>query len=214
VKTTFRPMTARERKELEGYISWIPLLARTMMFAAAVAVVAAFAAALQAGLEQLLGGRSLGPLWAIPTMAVAAILFSQSRKWTGGPELRRRFIADLVRGEVAVHHVVVSAALEIPEVEDEGPTFFVRDADGETLFFAGQFLERLEQRGFPWTEFKIQEAPVSKHFYGVRAEGPRFEGTRILPALAHAQMKQMGLFARSWGKLDISLSDLERGGES
>jgi hypothetical protein len=105
----------------------------------------------------------------------------------------------------------VVAALEIPQVEDEGPTFFVRDADGETLFFAGQFLERLEERGFPWTEFRIQEAPMSRHFFGVRAEGPKFEGIKLMPALEHARMTQLGLFARNWGKLDMSLSDLETG---
>jgi hypothetical protein len=205
-------MTARERAELEGHLSWIPVLARMLLFSVAVTVAAVLAVVLQAGLEQLLGGRSFGPLWAIPTIIVAAVLFRGASKWTGGQDLRRLFIADIVRGEVAVHEVEVTAALQIPEVEDEGPTYFVRDAGGETLFFTGQFLARLESRGFPWTRFTVQEAPASRHFFSVRSEGPSFEGTKVMPGLPIAQVKAMGLLARPWGKLDVDLGDLAGGG--
>ncbi|NIP58783.1 MAG: hypothetical protein GWM92_10725, partial [Gemmatimonadetes bacterium] len=99
----------------------------------------------------LLLDRRLGlPVWAVGTLLFGIWLYSRAGRWTGGSELRDRIRRDLERGELARRRVVVVEAVEAPEVEDEGPVFFVREEDGQLLFFAGQRLSREKGRGFPW----------------------------------------------------------------
>jgi len=147
-------------------------------------------------------------LWLLPTLTVAAFLYLRGRRWTGGREFRRRVRRDLARDEIALHRIRVVAALEAPEVEDEGPVFFVAESGGATLFFSGQEMARQKERGFPWTEFEVSESPESGHFFRLRPLGPPFEPVGTRRPLSFSEAKDLGVLSANYGRLDAGLDDL------
>lgn len=202
-------MTARERAELTGLVSAGAIAARAALFVLAVAVVGWVSATLQAFGAQLVGSPLELPFWIAPTLAFATFLYVRAGRWTGGRELRNRVRRDLRRGELAHLRVRVVEALEAPEVEDEGPVIFVRTDDGVTLFFSGQELARHKERGFPWREFEVIEAPVSRHFFRLRPLSASFEAVETREPLTFAEAKTLGVLSASFGTLDVGLDELK-----
>lgn len=196
-------MTARERAELEALVSPATSLLRAGLYLLAVAAIGWVARSLQYGATSV-----SPPVWLLPTGAFAAFLYVRGARWTGGRALRAAVRRDLERGELALHRVRVVEALEAPEVEDEGPVFFVRDAGGDTLFFSGQEMARHKARGFPWTEFEIVEAPASKQFLRLRSGGPPFEGVELREPLGPEEAKRIGVDTAPFGMVEASIEEL------
>ncbi len=151
-------------------------------------------------LQQLLGVG--GWWWLLPTLATMGALFHYAKRWTGGAELRRRVRRDLAEGEAAVTRVEAVSAIGFAEQEDEGPAWVVECAGGEMLLFAGQYLDRLERRGFPWREFAIVEAPYSGRFFGLEKLGEPLESVARREPLTYEQARDLGTFERSYVVLD------------
>jgi hypothetical protein len=139
---------------------------------------------------------------------MAAWLYRFAGRWTGGAELRRKVRRDLERGEAALHRVRVVAALEAPEIEDEGPVFFIAEATGPTLFLAGQDMARYKSRGFPWREFQIAQAPESDRLLTLRALSEPFRDVKVRAPLTLAEAKELGVLSTPFGTLERSLEDL------
>jgi len=202
-------MTAREVDELRGLVSPSTTALRVGSFLVAVLVVGWLTRGAQ-GL--VLGGTDGGlPLWLVPTLPFAVFLYARAGRWTGGPELRRKVRLDLERGQMAQHRMRVDDALEAPEVEDEGPVFFVTDDSGATYFFAGQEMARYKDRGFPWREFEIVEAPESGRFFRLKPLGEALSNVEVRAPLTFEEARTLGVMAAPYGRLERSLSDLGSG---
>jgi hypothetical protein len=206
---TFRPMRKKERQELEGYVSPGIALFRALVFAAVVG----FAGIVLRGLHRLIRNRhpilAYDVWWILPVTAIAVLLFVRSRRWTGGRAFRTRVRADLVRGKIAVRRVVAVDAVEIDEQEDEGPAYFILTADGTTVLFAGQYLDRLKSKGFPWTAFDISEAPESKVFFGISSAGDRLKPSASRPALTFEEGKAYGIFKVNYKTVEVDFASLK-----
>lgn len=160
-------MTAKHKAELRGYVTWSTSLARVVLFAIAVFCLASL-------LRYLVEHTKPGAhwlWWLIPSLLVMALLYYRSGRWTGGPEFRRRVKADLEQGSVAAHHIDVIDAIEVEEREDEGPSYFVKTADGQVMLFTGQYLDAYKRHKFPWKSFELVEAPTAKVFFGLKRLG-------------------------------------------
>lgn len=198
-------MTARERKELEALVSvWTQGL-RATLFLAAVGIVGLLLRAVQAGLAPL-----EPPLWAGGAGAFGVWLYAKAGAWTGGRRLRRQVRADLRSGTMKVQRFRVIEALEAPEVEDEGPTIFVREADGAVLFFSGQETGRRRHRGFPWTELEVSRAPESGQLFRVRSLGPPFEPVQERAPITVDEARRLGLLESEFGVLETDWAELKR----
>jgi len=208
METTFRAMTAKEREELEGIVALSTTAGRAALYLAAVVGIGAAFRLGQTFAEQVVGQRVDIAFWILPTIVFAIWLFQRAKDWTGGRALRIAIRADLVGGQVAVHRVTPVEALEAPEIEDEGPVFFVREVEGPTLFFAGQAMSRLKRKGFPWTSFDIVEAPLSKYSFGLRSQGGKLERVSVRPSLTYDEAKGLGVFERDYGTIDKELAEL------
>jgi len=204
VETSYRAMTARERAELEALVSPGTSVVRALLFLAAVGLVAW----LCSGLQRLASGSVTPPLWPIPTAAFAYFLFRRAARWTGGRALREAVRRDLERGEIARHTIRVVEALEAPEIEDEGPVFFVRDASGSVLFFSGQDVARDKGRGFPWRTFEIVQAPESGRLFRLKPLGEPFAEVREREPLTYEEARDLGVLASTFGVIERDLDPL------
>ena len=200
-----RQLTARERKDLEALVSVWTQAMRAVLLLVAVGTVGLFLRAVQAGLASL----EL-PVWAVGAAACGAWLYTRAGAWTGGSALRRQVKSDLRSGEMAVKRLQVVDALLAPEVEDEGPTIFVREAGGSILFFSGQETGRRRSRGFPWTEFEASWAPESKQLFRVRSLGRPFEPVVVRSPLSVYETKQLGLLESEFGVVEEDWAELKR----
>lgn len=197
METTYRAMTAREREELEGLISASAHLARAALFLGALLAVGWFLRVIQLGVTEL-----ALPIWVVPTVLLGVLLYVRSGRWTGGRDFRERVRQDLERGEMVVRRVRVAESIAAPEVEDEGPVIFVREENGAVLFFAGQEFARKRQRGFPWEEFDVSQAPNSGHLLNVRSAGAPFEPVGTREPLSLDEAKHLGVLDAEYGVLD------------
>lgn len=204
METTQRAMTTREREELEGLISAWAHLARGALFLGTLVALAWFLRAVQSGLTEL-----AFPIWVVPTVLFGAWLYVRAGRWTGGRHFREQIRLDLERGEMVVRRVRVADAIAAPEVEDEGPVIFVRDEKGAVLFFAGQEFARKRQRGFPWEEFYVSQAPNSGHLLNVRSAGAPFEPVLMRAPLSLDEARRLGVLAAEHGVLDEDWADLK-----
>lgn len=201
-------MTARQRSELQSVVSPVTSVARVGLYFVAVGLVGLVLRGLQASF----GLKTEIPFWMVPTLILGGLLYVRGGRWTGGPELRGKIRQDLERGEVIHHRVRVVDALEAPEVEDEGPVFFLVEEDGATLFFAGQELARYKRRGFPWAEFEIIISPVTGQFFKLRSLGDSFLEVRQRAPLSFSEGKALGVSNANFGVLEMSLEELEEEG--
>jgi len=173
MNTSQRPLTARQVAELKSYVSPASAVGRVVLFL----LVGVIAAALLRRMVGYLYPVASAAWWSLPPVALLVVLFIYARRWTGGPELRQRIRADLAGGVLNVHRIEVVDAIEVAEEEDEGPAYFLQTSDGRVLAFAGQYLDALKRRGFPWRVFEITEAPASKLCFKLK----RLEGN-VRPA--------------------------------
>ena len=209
METFSRPMSKRQRDELQGYIAPGPAIFRAALFIAAIAVVALI---LRAAHRQFLGAALESSLvWVIPSAAVAYGLYRASGRWTGGPALREAVRRDLARGEVAVHRIRAVDAVAIDEQEDEGPAWFILDDTGVAILFAGQFLEPAKRTGFPWTTIEVVEAPASRLFVRIESAGEPIE-----PSVRHAsfpwqELERVVTLPRQWGVVPVDFEALKQG---
>lgn len=199
--TREEPLTKRERAELESYVAWTTAVGRAILFLLAVAGVSVLAWRVQSWFNVT------RPWWLVPTAIVSALLFRRAARWTGGRTLRALIRQDLLSNAALVHSVRVSEAIACHEVEDEGPTFFLKLDTGETLALAGQYLARHVSRGFPWADFEIRETPHAHRFLGIKKVGAPIRPSFVRPQLSVEEFKAWGLLEHPWRLLQV---DFER----
>jgi hypothetical protein len=205
VRTRTEPLTKRERRELQGYVTWTTVAFRALLFVVAVVAVGAVCRRVQQWFALS------GPYWLLPTIAAGLFLYLRSRRWTGGRELRRQIRLDREANAAVVHHVRVREAILFEEHEDEGPIIFLLTDTNETLVFTGQDLSRDVARGFPWREFEIREAAHSRRFLGLKRLGEAFRPVAAKPPLPPDRFKQLDLASvRRWQRLQVSFDDLRQ----
>lgn len=199
METSYRPLTRKQRAELEGYVAWSTSLFRTGLFLVMLAT------------ASWIMRRFLGyPWWVAATAALGVVFFMIGRKGTGGRALRRKIRADLANGVAAVHRVVAVDAIEVEQAEDEGPGYFILTSDGRTMLFAGQYLERDKGRGFPWKEFEIVEAAESEVFFGLKPCGERLVPSLVRKPFTWEEQKKFSNAVRYYGFIDAPFADLSR----
>ena len=209
METTFRPLTARQREDLEGYVSFAPNAFRAALFVIAVAMVGVLFRALYIKLGRSSVDSDL--VWIVPTALFAMALYRRGSRWTGGAEFRAAVRRDLARGDAAVHRVIAVDAVELVEREDEGPAFAILTHDGATMVFAGQYLEPYRTKGFPWTAFDILETPESRIFLRLERAGDP-----LAPSARHAEFTGGDLHdqrtsPRNYAVVDLDFDALKQG---
>jgi hypothetical protein len=209
MEPSIRRLTKRQQADLRGYVATGTAIFRAAAFLAAVAVVGL----ILRGLYRLVTTPATPSLvqqawWGVPTLGFAAWLYRRAGGWTGGRAFRQKVRADL-RGGVAVGRRVTAVdAIEIEEQEDEGPTFFLRTDDGRTMFFAGQYLERYQRKGFPWKAFDIFEAPESGLLMDIDAADERLVPSMRRGPLSWEHTKRLGLLRKRYGVIDVDFESL------
>jgi hypothetical protein len=198
VQSTEKPLSKRERAELQGYVSTSAIAGRAALFLLALVVLGAVSRRAQQWFQLP------DPSWLLPTVLVGILLYVRARRWTGGQELRRQIRLDLAANTALVHHIQARDALLFEEQEDEGPVVIVLTDSGETLAFVGQDLARHVARGFPWRQFEIREAAHSRRFLGFERRGDPLPPSTVKPPLSWAQYNQLGLASGGrWQRIDI-----------
>jgi hypothetical protein len=208
VDVSFKPLTTKQRRDLEGYVAVSGALFRAFLFVAAVGIVVAFCRGLAVSLAMSYPAFDNAAWWAVPSVVFAAGLYRIAGRWTGGRALRARIRADLTRGEAAAKRVVAIEAIAIEEEEDEGPGYFLLTNDGKTMLFAGQYLEPFVRKGFPWTAFDILEAPESQMFFGLAAAGTRLKPSHTRGPLTWEESKAFGILNAKYVTLDRDFEGL------
>ena len=215
MEITYRPLNRRQRADLTGYVSPLITLFRAGLFVAAVGIVGFL---LRAVYRAIVDDPTSVPgqaWWAIPTLAFAVALYRRAGRWTGGRAIRRHIRADLKRGEAAALRIVATDAIEVQAQRDEGPAYFILTGDGTTMLFAGQYLERLKRKGFPWTAFDILEAPESKIFFNISSAGDRLPPSATRPPFTWDEVKLFGTTEKgNYRTVDVDFSALARGAAS
>lgn len=97
------------------------------------------------------------------------------------------------------HHPLSRAALR-----------FILTDEGQTMIFAGQYLDRLKGKGFPWTSFDIVEAPDSRIFFRIVAAGERLTPSSRRPPLTWEEAKRFGILNETYRMLDVDFESLKR----
>jgi hypothetical protein len=198
VRTTSKPLSASQRRQLEAYVAKNVAAIR----AAFLAVGLFFAGVIFRAIQLQAARRSLlfdNPLWWMaPTFAIGVLLVIWGKRLTGGREFRANVRADLVASSASAHTVRVRDAILIEEHEDEGPGFVIETEEGATIVFAGQYLDPFVRRGFPWTAFDIIEAPRSQVFLDLVPQGESVTVTKARGPLTWQEVKQAGLLKRKY----------------
>ena len=206
---TRRPLTRHQLADLRGYVSIVPVVFRAFLFVAALAISgwiikAIFSWAARA--NPLFGHPAW---WIVPLLLLGTALYIRAGRWTGGRALRRQIRADIAGGEAAVTTITAVDAIEVEEAEDEGPAFFILDADGRTWLFAGQYLERLRGKGFPWQSFEILETPSAHLFLGLKAIGPHLQVSGRVPPLTLGDLRALGIGTREYAIVTADFAELK-----
>lgn len=209
MRTSHEPLTAKQKAELRGYVSRSVRLVRAVLFVAIVALLTVCLRSIHSSFAPKQGLASNPLLWIVPALAFAAWFYIRWQRWTGGGRGTVDIRNDLARGEVAIHHVQVLDAIEIEEVEDEGPSYFILTSEKEILYFNGQWLDREKRRGFPWQSFNILEAPVSKTFFGLKKTGEHFRPSYTRKALDWDTLKKFHAFKGRYHLLDLDFESLK-----
>lgn len=197
-------LTGGERRELEGYVASSTALFRVFLFLLAAVVIGALSWRIQSWLS------ITQSWWLLAPVIFAALLFGRSRRWTGGREFRRGVRADLAANRARVYVVRVVDAIEVQEVEDEGPTFFLKTDGGETLVMAGQYLDPYRARGFPWRLFEIREGYDSGSFLGLKRIGERIKPSMVRGPLFHPEIESSAYRSVTWKILELSFDRLRQ----
>src|SRR5512140_39606 len=124
MQTKHDSLTRRERRELENYLSPWGGVFRIALFVAPITFVAFMSWRIQVAVSQH------GLWWLAPPALFGIVLYYFGRRWTGGKEYVEQIRADLAANSVEVLIVNVVDAIEVEEMEDEGPTYFLKTDDG------------------------------------------------------------------------------------
>jgi hypothetical protein len=201
--TSQRPLTKRQRSELQGYLSPWVTIGRAILF---LAVAAGLAALLRSVIEYLRPDAHF-LWWVVPPAAFMVLVFVRAKRWTGGPELRERIRADLQGGVLRLQRIDVAEAIEVTEAEDEGPAYFIKTTEGRVLVFCGQHLDGLKHRGFPWKSFEITEAPASQLYFHLKRLDGTIKPSFLRQPFTSAEFKQ---YARgNYRALDVDFETLK-----
>lgn len=210
MQTSYEPLTTKQKAELRGYVSWPVRIVRAILFLAIVLLVAASLRSIHSSFAPKQGFGSNALWWIIPALAFMVWFYSCWQRWTGGRRGTAEIRKDLARSEVAIHHIQVVDAIEIEEVEDEGPSYFILTSENEVIYFSGQWLDREKRRGFPWNSFNILEAPTSKVFFSLKKTGERFAPSYVRKALSWETLKEFGAFKGHYRILNENFESLKR----
>ena len=208
MQTTYRPLSKRQRDEVRGYVALGPNVFRAALFLIAVGIVGWILRTVH--LTFLRAALASDAVWIVPTIAFAIWLFRHGSRWTGGRVFRGAVRRDLARGEVAVHRMTATDAVELEESEDEGPTYFLLTADGSVMLFAGQYLEPYKRKGFPWTSFDLVETPESRVFLRIEAAGEKLPPSVRHPVTAARELKRFAAQGR-YAVVDIDFAAAKEG---
>ena len=208
--TSHRPLTSKQRKELEGYISRSTAALRAFLF-----FIAAWLIAKSFKFIHHLVMGSFPPVssdlfWIVPSFLIVWLLYVKSGQWTGGGEFRARVKADLAKGESVAYKVEALEAVEVEEREDEGPSYYIKTAGGATLLMAGQYLDGYKRGGFPWIAFEIIESPNAKVFFGLRKLGEPLATIQLRDPLTADQARELGVVGSEYQFLEIDFESLKR----
>jgi len=151
------------------------------------------------------------PIWLAITAIVAVAIYVRSKRWSGGPEYRKRIRQDLDAGMSRTTIIEPAFVTEIEEQEDEGPSYIVVTKEGESILLTGQWLVPIKRRNFPWSKFEICEAPLSGHFFGVYNRGAPFPVSQKREALSYEDAKALGCFHSNYIVLDDEAKKLLQG---
>ena len=142
-------------------------------------------------------------------LGLAPTSFLRARSWPGGRELRDRVRADLDRGEAAVHTVHVLEGIVVEDGGRDGPIVFVQSELMGVIRFAGAYLSRELERGFPWPRIVIREAPGSRVFFGV--SGKEGDPIKVLTRgpLTSMEAESLGPFDEEYVRLRMDFDTLK-----
>jgi len=191
-----KPLSKKQRKELEPFVAISTIILRVSVYVVFIGV---------------LGGMLRGcqiktvdapPIWLAVTALIAVAIYVKSKKWTGGPELRRKIRQDLKAGVSRTTIIEPAFVTEIEEQEDEGPSYVIVTKDGESVLLTGQWLVWIKKRKFPWSKFEISEAPLSGHFFGVHNRGVPFPVSQTREPLSYEDARALGCFHSNYVVLD------------
>jgi hypothetical protein len=205
----FRPFTKKERDELQGYVAWTTTFFRAVLFVVALIAVGWLFRLAHTLLAKLIPAVGHPAWWIVPLIVFSLGMFKLSGRATGGHAFRSKVRADLKRGEAAIQRIVAVDAIAIDEQEDEGPGFFIRTDDEKTILFAGQYLDRLKTKGFPWKAFDIVEAPESRVFFQIARAGERLDPSYRRRPLTWEEGKRYGAFSSKYSVLDVTFESLK-----
>ena len=208
MEKTFRPLTKRERDDLRGYVAWSTTLFRAVLFVLVVVLVGWLLRATHALSAKLTSAFSHPAWWVLPLIVFSLGLYRLMGRFTGGRAFRSKVRADLKGGQAALHRIVAVDAIEIEEQEDEGSGVFILTDDGRTMLFAGQYLDRLKSKGFPWRAFDIVEAPESRAFFHITAAGERLKPSARRQPLTWDEAKTFGVLNQKYRVLNVDFESL------
>jgi len=187
---SYKQLTNRQKKELEGYLaSWVQIT-RFILFCIATALFALLCRFLQ----QVIGISY--PVWIFVTIAAAAGLYFRSKKWTGGKEFREQLKKDIIDGRCKVITVEPVHIIKFEAIEDEGENFLIRDKTGDHILFSGQYLYHLKK--FPWSKFEIKESINARHFWGLTKCGDSIDINETKGQMPYTVLKQLGIFNENY----------------
>lgn len=189
MQTTYEPMTARQKRELRGYVSWWIQPLRVVIYLAVIGFVTACLRSIHLAFGKPRQFFAWDIWWMVPSLTFAVWLYRKDKIWSGGRKGIQGMKADLAEGILAVHHIVVKDVIEIEEQEDEGPSFFILSSENKVIYFHGQELHGWKRRGFPWREFEIKESPHSKMLFRLQKSGEAFPPTFVRKPMSYEMMK-------------------------
>jgi hypothetical protein len=200
MNTSSRPFTTKEKAELKKEAS-LPV---------GVVIIALLCAGLLLRLLHLLHSKLadafpiIRPVWwwIIPWAALVGLAYFAA-EWSA--KGRRRTKSDLLAGNAACHLIEAVEVIEVEEQEDEGPSYFVKTTEGESLLLRGQYLERYKRQSFPWRSFEIVETPSARRFLGLRRLGEPLKPSFVRQPFTWEEMKQFG-----FGKFRVVDIDFEK----
>jgi hypothetical protein len=210
MEVKLQPFTKKQRKELHGYVARGTVLFRAILFLAVMGVAGWLLRVLHAQLTDGASPFAHDAWWMVPLTALAIALYIRAGRWTGGLALRKKIRADLAGGQAAARRIVAVDAIEVEEQEDEGPAFFVLTDEGRTMLFAGQYLDRLKGKGFPWKAFDILEAPASRLFFGIDRAGDRLPPSARRPPFTWEEAKTLGALKGEYHVIEVDFESLKR----
>ncbi len=204
-----RPLSKKQLSELKGYIALGVTIGRAVFFLIVTAILLTLSRKIYLLFVWPLPNGSHPVWWIIPPACVMAWVYKISARWTGGRDFRNKVREDVKQGILSITQVDIVDAIEIEEIEDEGPTYFVETADGQTMLFTGQYLESYRRKGFPWKSFEIREALNSKVFFGLSPLAKPLNPSLIRAPLSWDEYKTLTTKIKKYGVLEVPFESLK-----